>query len=137
MKILIAEDDMISRRFLLKFLSQYGECDVVVDGMEALDAYLISVKETEPYDVICLDIMMPKVDGIKVLKAIRDFEKQRGIVLCKKVKIIMISALADSEHVHKAFELGCESYVSKPIDTDKLIEVMKNLDIIKKEQQEI
>ena len=45
MKILIAEDDMISRRFLLKFLSQYGECDVVVDGMEALDAYLISVKE--------------------------------------------------------------------------------------------
>ena len=132
MKILIAEDDMISRRFLLKFLSQYGECDVAVDGMEALDAYLISVKETEPYDIICLDIMMPKVDGIKVLKAIRDFEKQRGIMPDKKVKIIMITALADTEHVHKAFELGCAVYASKPIDTDKLIEVMKNLDVIKK-----
>ena len=134
MKILIAEDDMTSRRFLLKFLSQYGECDVVVDGMEALDAYLISVKETEPYDVICLDIMMPKVDGIKVLKAIRDFEKQRGIIPEKKVKIIMITALADTEHVHKAFELGCEDYATKPIDTDKLIGVMENLDIIKKER---
>ena len=134
MKILIAEDDMISRRFLLKFLSEYGECDVVIDGMEALDAYLISVKETEPYDLICLDIMMPKVDGIKVLKAIRDFEKQRGIIPHKKVKIIMITALADTEHVHKAFELGCEAYSIKPIDTDKLIEVMKDLDIIKNEQ---
>jgi len=133
MKILIAEDDMISRKFLLKFLSQYGECDVVIDGMEALDAYLISVKETEPYDVICLDIMMPKVDGIKVLKAIRDFEKQRGIIPEKKVKIIMITALADTEHVNKAFELGCDAYATKPIDIDKLIGVMENLDILKKE----
>jgi two-component system chemotaxis response regulator CheY len=131
MRILIAEDDMISRKFLSKFLSQYGECDVVVDGMEALDAYLISVKEKEPYDVICLDIMMPKVDGVKVLKAIRDFEKQRGVMPDKKVKIIMITALADTEYVHKAFEIGCEAYAAKPIDTDKLIEVMKKLEIIK------
>lgn len=133
MRILIAEDDMASRRFLSKFLSEYGECDVVVDGMETLDAYLMSVKENEPYDVICLDIMMPKVDGVKVLKAIRDFEKQRGITPDKKVKIIMITALSDTEYVHKAFELGCEAYAAKPIDTDKLIEVMKKLDIIKKE----
>jgi two-component system chemotaxis response regulator CheY len=131
MRMLIAEDDMVSRKFLLKFLSQYGECDVVVDGMEALDAYLISVKENEPYDVICLDIMMPKVDGVKVLKAIRDFEKQRGVMPDKKVKIMMITALDDTEYVHKAFEIGCEAYAAKPIDTDKLIEVMKKLEIIK------
>ncbi|MBV7273816.1 response regulator [Clostridium thailandense] len=131
MKILIAEDDMISRKFLFTFLSQYGECDVVVDGMEALDAYLIAIKEKEPYDVICLDIMMPKVDGVKVLKAIRDFEKQRGVMNDEKIKIIMITALADTEYVHRAFEIGCEAYAAKPIDTDKLIEVMKKLDIIK------
>ena len=132
MKILIAEDDKISRKFLFKFLSQYGDCDVVVDGMEALDAYLIAENEKEPYDVICLDIMMPKVDGIKVLKAIRDFEKQRGIMTDEKVKIIMITALADTEHVRKAFELGCEAYIEKPINIDLLIEVIKNFDIIKK-----
>ena len=131
MRILIAEDDMTSRRFLLKFLSAYGECDVVVDGMEALDAYLIAVKEKNPYDVICLDIMMPKVDGVKVLKAIRDFETQRGLLPEKKVKIIMITALDDTEYVHKSFELGCEAYAAKPIDIDKLVKVMKNLDIIK------
>lgn len=130
MKILIVEDDMTSRRFLSKFLSQYGECDVVVDGMEALDAYLISVKEKNPYDLICLDIMMPKVDGVKVLKAIRDFETQRGLLPENKVKIIITTALADTEYVHKSFELGCEAYAAKPIDTDKLVEVMRKLDII-------
>jgi two-component system chemotaxis response regulator CheY len=131
MRILIAEDDMTSRRFLSKFLSQYGECDVVVDGMEALDAYLISAKDKTPYDLICLDIMMPKVDGVKVLKAIRDFETQRGLLPENRVKIIMITALADTEYVHRSFELGCQAYAAKPIDTDRLVEVMKNLEIIK------
>jgi len=131
MRILIAEDDMVSRRFLLKILAQYGECDLVVDGIETLDAYLISVKEKNYYDVICLDIMMPKVDGVKVLKAIRDFETQKGFNQINKVKIIMITALADTEYVHKAFEIGCEAYAAKPIDVAKLEEVMEKLGIIK------
>lgn len=134
MRILIAEDDMASRKFLYKFLSKYGKCEIVVDGMEALDAYLISVKEEEPFDLICLDIMMPKVDGVKVLKAIKDFEKQRGISPDQRAKIIMITALDDTEYVKRAFEIGCEAYATKPIDTDKLVEVMKELDIIKLDQ---
>lgn len=135
MKILIAEDDMVSRRFLLKFLSQYGECDLVVDGIETLDAYLISIKEKNYYDVICLDIMMPKVDGVKVLKAIREFETQKGFNQINKAKIIMITALADTEYVHKAFEIGCEAYAAKPIDIAKLEEVMEKLGINKIQNQ--
>ncbi|AWW25188.1 response regulator [Acetobacterium sp. KB-1] len=134
MKILIVEDDMVSRRFLGKFLAQYGECVIVVDGMEALDAYLIAIKEEDPYDLICLDIMMPKVDGVKVLKAIRDFEVQRGILPEEKVKIIIITALADTEFVNTAFDLGCEAYAAKPVDTDKLVEVMNKLGVIKVDQ---
>lgn len=131
MKILIVEDDMVSRRFLSKFLAQYGECDIVVDGVEALDAYLMGIKEKDPYDLICLDIMMPKVDGVKVLKAIRDFESQRGVLPEGRVKIIIITALSDTEFVNKAFELGCEAYAAKPIDTDKLVVVMNKLGIVK------
>ena len=131
MRILIAEDDMASRKFLYKFLSEYGECEIVVDGMEALDAYLIAIKESEPYDLICLDIMMPKVDGVKVLKAIKDFEKQRGVLPEDQVKIIMLTALDDPEYVKKAFDIGCQAYATKPIDTEKLIQVMKELEIIK------
>ncbi|MDI3537868.1 MAG: response regulator [Eubacteriaceae bacterium] len=134
MKILIVEDDMISRRFLSKFLSRYGECDVVVDGMEALDAYLIAEKEADPYDLICLDIMMPKIDGVKVLKAIRDFEAQRGISKEDRVKIIVTTALSDTEFVNQAFELGCEAYAAKPLDTEKLVEVLKELGVITDDQ---
>lgn len=127
MRILIAEDNLVSRRFFVKFLSKYGECDFVVDGIEALDAYLISIKEDKPYNVICLDIIMPKVDGVKVLKAIRDFENQKRIFPEQRVKVIMITALLDTEYVHKVFELGCEAYIAKPIDTDKLIEAMDKI----------
>lgn len=130
MKILIAEDDLASRRFLSKLLAQYGEVDQVVDGLEALDAYLMAVKEKALYDLICLDIMMPKVDGVKVLKAIRDFETKQGVVSEQRVKVIMTTALAETDYVNQAFEIGCEAYAAKPIDTNKLTEVIKKIGLI-------
>lgn len=130
MRILIAEDDLTSRKFLFKFLSQYGECDLVVDGLEALDAFLISIKDDRPYDLICLDIMMPKVDGVKVLKHIRDLETQKGMIPEKKAKIIMTTALAETQFVQNAFEIGCDAYAAKPIDTSKLVEVLEKLGLI-------
>lgn len=130
MKILIAEDDLVSRNFLNKFLSKYGECDLVVDGLETIDAFLMAVKDKAPYQLICLDIMMPKVDGVKALKAIRDLEKQHGIAPENRAKIIMTTALADAQLVRTAFEYGSEAYAAKPIDTKKLIEVMEKLGLI-------
>jgi two-component system, chemotaxis family, chemotaxis protein CheY len=130
MRILIAEDDLISRKFLFKFLSMYGECDLVVDGVEALDAYLMAEKESEPYELICLDIMMPKVDGVKVLKYIRELETGRGILPEKRSKIIMTTALAETNYVQNAFEIGCDAYAAKPIDTEKFVEVLKKLGLI-------
>ena len=128
MRILIAEDDRLSRVFLKKFLSSYGTCDVAVDGMEALDAFMEAVKQKEPYDLLCLDIMMPRVDGLKVLKAIRVLEKQHNL---KHTCIMMMTALADVEYVDQALELGCDAYVAKPIDTEKVESVMRNLKLIK------
>lgn len=129
MRILIAEDDMVSRQFLQKYLSRYGECDIVVDGLEALDAYMIALKDEQPYELICLDIMIPKVDGVKVLKNIRDMENQRKIPDEKKAKIIMTTALAETQFVQQAFEYGCNAYAAKPIDIEKLEEVLKKLSI--------
>ncbi|NLK97394.1 response regulator [Defluviitalea saccharophila] len=136
LKILIAEDDLISRKFLSKFLSQYGECDIVVDGLEAIDAYMLAMREKKPYDLICLDIMMPKLDGVRVLKAIRDMETQKFILPEKRVKIIMITALAEAELVQTAFQYGCEAYASKPINIDKFVEVMEKLELIPKKESE-
>ncbi|WP_085931666.1 response regulator [Desulfosporosinus meridiei] len=122
---------LASRRFLSKFLAQYGEVDLVVDGLEALDAYLIANKDKEPYDLICLDIMMPKVDGVKVLKAIREFENKLELKSEERVKVIMTTALAETDYVNQAFDIGCEAYAAKPIDTNKLIEVIKKIGLLK------
>lgn len=130
MKILIAEDDLASRKFLSKFLSQYGECDLVVDGLEAIDAYMMALREKSLYDLVCLDIMMPKVDGVKVLKTIRDLEIQNGVLPEKRARIIMTTALAQAEYVSKAFEYDCDAYASKPIDIEKFKEVMGKLNLI-------
>lgn len=130
MRILIAEDDLMSRKFLVEFLSSYGECDQVIDGIETLDAYMIALKEKNPYSLVCLDIMIPKIDGVKVLKAIRDLETQKGILPEKRAKIIMISALPESTFVKKAYEVGCDAYIGKPIDTHKLIEYLGKLGLL-------
>ena len=132
MKILIAEDDRVSRVFLEKFMSGFGTCDVAVDGMEALDLFMESMKNKEPYDLACLDIMMPKVDGIKLVKFIRTMEKQQGVAAEDRVRIIMMTALADVDYVDRAFALGCDAYASKPIDTARVEEVLRKLGLLKK-----
>ncbi|MGD1820078.1 MAG: response regulator [Pleomorphochaeta sp.] len=128
-KILIVEDDLNSRKFISKVLSKYGECDIVVNGLEAVEAYMMSIKDKEYYDLICLDIMMPKVDGIKVLKIIRDLEIQNNIGNDKKAKIIMTTALGETEVVKAALEYDCDAFASKPIDVEKLLEVIKKIGI--------
>ena len=130
MKILIVEDDLISRKVIYKILSDYGDCDITVDGMEAIDAFLLAHDEKEPYDLICLDIMMPKLDGRSALKIIRGMEIEKNISKADRVKIIMTTALNDTENVHKAFEYGSEGYAAKPIDAKKLIEVLEKLELI-------
>ncbi len=130
MKALIVEDDYTSRRFMTKLLSEYGEVDAVVDGIEALDAYLLAIQDHQPYDLICLDIMMPKIDGIKVLKAIRDYETSKCIHPEKRVKVIMTTALQDSQMVMQSFDIGCEAFASKPINVNQFLEVMRNLKLI-------
>lgn len=136
MRILIAEDDRISRSFLQKFMVTYGEVDVAVDGMEAIDLYMDAIKEGKPFALLCLDIMMPKVDGLKVLKVIRQLESQNEKASDKKIKIIMMTALADIGYVDEAFRLGCDAYASKPVDTEKVEEAMRNLGLIAAEKAE-
>lgn len=130
MRILIAEDDVVSRLFMKKFLARYGECDVAIDGLETIDAFLAAFKEERPYDLVCLDVMMPKLDGLKVLKALRDIEKQKGVDPSKEAKIIMTTALNDKNTIMNAYDSGCEAYAWKPIETEKFIVVMQKLRLI-------
>lgn len=127
MRILVADDELIGRKFMIGVLSKYGNCDSAEDGLETIQAYHKAIMENDPYTLISLDIMMPKVDGIKVLKAIRDFEKQCDISQEKQVKVIMTTALSDTQLVHKSFEYGCQAYAGKPVDVQKIKNVLEKL----------
>ncbi|MFW2490418.1 response regulator [Clostridium chromiireducens] len=130
MKILIVEDDEVSRLFLQKSLSQYGECDITIDGMEALDAYLIGLQEGMPYDLICLDIMIPKVNGVKVLKSIRELERKKRMKKNQYVKVIVITALAETQFVNESLTEGYDVYIEKPINSKVLDQALNKLGLI-------
>ena len=130
MKILLAEDDFATRKAMVSFLSKYGECDVTVDGMEAVDAVLMALDEDAPYDLICLDIMMPVMDGYQALIAIRKMEKQHNIPEERAAKVIMTTALHEEQNVKMAFELGCTIYSGKPIDQARFEQALKKLNLI-------
>ncbi|NOZ68635.1 MAG: response regulator [Deferribacteres bacterium] len=131
MRVLIVEDDFTSRKLLQKFLSPYGECDIAVDGEEAIEAYKLSWLKNEPYDLICMDIMMPKVDGQQALREIRDIEREMNIKAADEVKVIMTTVLDDPKNVFRAFNNGgAASYIVKPIRKQTLLEEMRKLGLI-------
>ena len=130
MKILLAEDDFVTRKYMSNFLKKYGECDVTVDGMEAIEAFTMALEDEEPYDLICLDIMMPIMDGYQALAGIRKQEEEHGIPTEKAVKVIMTTALNEEKNVKKAFELGCTMYSGKPIDQERFEQAIKMLGLL-------
>ena len=130
MKILIVEDDFASRKLMQKYLSPYGICEVVVDGEEAVLAFSESLENDDPFDLVCLDIMLPKKDGQQVLKSIRSLEASRGIEGSEGVKVIMTTALGDAENIMSAFRSQCEGYLTKPVTRQRLLEEIKDLGLL-------
>lgn len=130
MKSLVVDDDFFSRRILQSILASYGECHIAVDGKEALYAFHQAMAEEAPYDVVCLDIMMPEIDGQEVLKNIRQIEEKKNIPHEKATKVIMTTALDDSDNIKAAFREQCESYLIKPINKTKLLKILTDFGLI-------
>ena len=126
-RFLIVDDDPACRRLLENYLKPHGSCDLAHDGHEGISAFRMALDRGEPYDLICLDIMMPGIDGHHVLDILRQQERERGILGSDGVKVIMTTALMDSKHCIRAFKEGCESYVPKPIREQELLKQVRLL----------
>lgn len=127
MRILIADDDFVNRRFLEKILSPYGDVIAVDNGMSAVDEATKAMDERQMFDLICLDIMMTRLDGYKTLEAIREAESKYEVHEKERSKVIMISAL--DEVVLDSIQVcdDYDAYICKPImieKFDKLLEKM-------------
>jgi two-component system chemotaxis response regulator CheY len=130
MKTLIVEDDFTSRLLLQELLKNYGPSHIAVNGREAVAAVSLALAAGEPYHLICLDIMMPEMDGHTALKEIRASEEAKGIWSTHGAKIVMTTALGDMQNVNAAFGGLCDAYLVKPIDKTKLLETLRRLSLI-------
>ena len=109
MKILLAEDEVDLNNVVTRYLKKNGySVDSVLDGEEALN-YL----EYSEYDLVILDIMMPKVDGFEVIKKLRN----KG----NHTSILMLTARDNADDKVKGLDLGADDYIVKPFDFNELL----------------
>lgn len=127
MKTLIVEEDFTSRLLLQEILKDFGPSHVAVNGREAVR---IALDADEPYNLICLDIMMPEMDGQQALREIRALEEARDIISSRGAKIVMTTALGAPKDVFQAFKGLCDSYLTKPIQKARLLEELRRLKLI-------
>jgi len=130
MKTLIVEDDFTSRLLLQELLRNFGLAHIAVNGREAVEAVRIALEAGQPYNLICLDIMMPIMDGQQALKEIRKLEEARNIYSTDGAKILMTTALDDIQNKITAFSGLCDGYLSKPIHKDQLMAELRDLKLI-------
>lgn len=127
MRMLVMEDEFISRNVLTEILQPYGTVDTAENGRQAVEKFELAVRTKNPYDIVFLDIMVPEITGQEVLEQIRSIEKQSGVSSLSGTKVVMTTALGDFTNVKTAFKHQCEAYLIKPIDREKVISTLQGL----------
>ena len=124
--VLIIEDRVVDLDLTKRALARHHVINPIHtarDGEEAL-AYIQRWEEGEPLPVfILLDIKLPKVSGLSVLSAIKSHPRFRTI------PIVMLTGSEDDTDIQEAYKLGCNSYIVKPVDFDKFMDIASRIGI--------
>ena len=118
--VLVVEDNELNSEILCTILKDEGMIvDTAFDGQQAVD--IIRESAEYEYDLIFMDIMMPKMDGLEATREIRNI----GSSDCNTVPIIAMSANAFEEDVKKSIASGMNAHLSKPLDIVNMMDVMQ------------
>ena len=131
LRILVAEDERITGKLMLHFLKRHGSCVLAADGQDAVLRFKEAHQRGEPFDVLFLDIMMPKMNGHEVLSAIRDLEAEMGIAVEQGVKVVIATVYDDPENVMEAHVAGCCRYMVKPLTLEKVNQALAHLGLVR------
>ena len=129
MKTLVVDDELVSRKKMLKILSQFGQCDSVKNGRAAISVVKTAIEESAPYDLITLDISMPDLDGTQVLAQIRQIETEHELDEKKIARILMVTSHSDVETV-KSCAGKCNGYVVKPFNAEVMVEKLTRINLL-------
>jgi two-component system chemotaxis response regulator CheY len=116
MRALVVDDDLTTRIVLQEILSRYAEVHSCVDGTEAVRACTRALEDGRPYDLVCLDLLMPVMGGLEALKLIRQEEERHGRMRPGASKVVITTAANDQDSISGAFRELCDAYLVKPID---------------------
>lgn len=131
MRILVAEDEFTARTLLTGLLAPLGSCDVAVDGQEAVFAVERAIREGRPYNLICLDIVMPGIDGKEALRAIREAERSHGLLVgAGAATIVMTTAQDGARSIMDSFADQADGYIVKPVEHARLMETLADLGLV-------
>ena len=100
-----------------------------MNGREAVGAFRSALENGQRYHVICMDIMMPDINGVDAVRLIRAHEAAHGIVTNRTI-VIMTTALDDIKTVSHCFRALCDAYLVKPIELSKLRDLLKDFRLI-------
>lgn len=130
LRVLLVEDDFVSRILLHTFLSRHGECHIAVNGREAVEAFRSAADRGEPYQLICMDIRMPEMDGREAVRQIRAIEESVGTLSTLGAKIFMITTVREIKEVTLCFRELCDAYLVKPVDLGELQSRIRSFQLI-------
>ena len=123
-RILVAEDDHVSQLVIMAMLKPYGQVEAADNGIIAVNKFQAAWEQEDPFELVCLDLMMPEMGGQEALRLIREFETINEIPAQVQAKIVITTALSDQENFIAAIKNGSEWYLNKPIERQKLDDVL-------------
>ncbi len=118
MRILVVDDDYVSRSKLAALLASYGQCDSSPNGEIALKLFEEAHKESAPYELVTMDIEMPGMNGEEVVTQMRKIEEDLHVQ--DSAKILMVTVKRTLKDVSASYYRGCSGYLIKPTTPDGL-----------------
>lgn len=118
-RALVAEDDLMCRRILVRLIATHVDCAAVATGPEALATLQAAFAANRPYHLICLDIEMPGLTGHEVLAELRRLEAAHRIEV--PARVLITTAHSHTDHVMAAVSAGCDGFLVKPLDPSRVM----------------
>ncbi len=130
MRALIVDKEQESVALLWSHLTGLGDVTVVNDGNAAFEAFCAAIDAGAPFDLVCLDTNLPRIDGIDLLAGLRQYEESNGIVAEAAAKILVTTQVCSIDNFYAASSAGCTTFICKPLDWSKLARELERLGLL-------